>query len=501
MKLPPGHVAGLGVAKPKVTGGFGERLMRTMGWEAGQGLGKDGTGIKEAIQVKKKEDTVGVGGNGSYAWGDKWWEKAFDSAVQTVDHSDSSDSSDSDSDDEHYAAIAAAVNRDGTRTSASADELKLLAALNKGTGRVAAGRFGGRDAKMARIREQEAKMAAEAAAKLGVPSAGTTSVAAGTTGRKGSDASDTTSEARVPSSKKRGTGSAAAGDASEGAAASSVKSGKSSKKEGKKSKRRKEEAAAAAGEGAGEPTAASQQQQQGEATEGQPPKKQRIVIEPAVAQSGPVHAFVPTPATGWWGEKRFVSVGCLEGLDKTAAEAARRRMTFNEDDQAAIYNRAQAKKTQGKVGLGQGTGTVKVGGVKWEGKKVTFEEPEGGAEAEAAEETAAAGATGARLTAIGSCTQLDTLGQQGAQQAQQAQQEDDGWAAQVKWKKIIAAQLQGAEGQQLKLKQLQRQVVEAVLAKHSSLVSSKAAVKAAFAARLEGSSKFVVEGKLVRLRS
>lgn len=60
MKLPPGHVAGLGVAKPKVTGGYGERLMRSMGWEAGQGLGKEGTGIKEAIQVKKKEDTVGV---------------------------------------------------------------------------------------------------------------------------------------------------------------------------------------------------------------------------------------------------------------------------------------------------------------------------------------------------------------------------------------------------------------------------------------------------------
>lgn len=176
----------------------------------------------------------------------------------------------------------------------------------QGTGRVAAGRFGGRDAKMARIREQEAKMAAEAAAKLGVPSAATTSAAAGaatagTTGRKGSDASDTTSEARVASSKKRGAGSAAAGDASEGAAASSGKSGKSSKKEGKKSKRRKEEAAAAAGEGAGEPAAASQQQQQqqdGEAAEGQPPKKQRIVIEPAVAQSGPVYPFVPTPATG-----------------------------------------------------------------------------------------------------------------------------------------------------------------------------------------------------------
>lgn len=41
-------------------------------------------------------------------------------------------------------------------------------------------------------------------------------------------------------------------------------------------------------------------------------------------------------------------------------------MTFNEDDQAAIYNRAQAKKTQGKVGLGQvrseGRGEASVGG-------------------------------------------------------------------------------------------------------------------------------------------
>ena len=158
--------------------------------------------------------------------------------------------------------------------------------------------------------------------------------------------------------------------------------------------------------------------------------------------------------------------------------------------------------------LAQGTGTVKVGGVKWEGKKVTFEEPEGGAaEAEAAEE---GGAAGPRLTAIGSCTHLDALAQQAQQELQQAQQaqqqqaegrQQGGWEGQVKWKKIIAAQLQGAQGQQLRLKELQRLVVAAVLAKHGALVSSKAAVKAAFAARLEGSSKFVVDGKLVRLRS
>lgn len=60
MKLPPGHVAGKGVVRPTGYGGFGERLLRGMGWEAGQGLGKTGDGIKEAIQVTKKEDTVGV---------------------------------------------------------------------------------------------------------------------------------------------------------------------------------------------------------------------------------------------------------------------------------------------------------------------------------------------------------------------------------------------------------------------------------------------------------
>lgn len=60
MKLPPGHVAGQGVVRPTGYGGFGERMLRGMGWDKGQGLGRTGDGIKEAIQVKKKEDTVGV---------------------------------------------------------------------------------------------------------------------------------------------------------------------------------------------------------------------------------------------------------------------------------------------------------------------------------------------------------------------------------------------------------------------------------------------------------
>jgi G-patch domain len=60
MKLPPGHVPGVRQQRPSGFGGVGEALLRRMGWEKGQGLGKDKHGMKEALDVKKKEDTLGV---------------------------------------------------------------------------------------------------------------------------------------------------------------------------------------------------------------------------------------------------------------------------------------------------------------------------------------------------------------------------------------------------------------------------------------------------------
>lgn len=63
MKLPPGYVPGSGVHKATAFGGIGEKLMQEMGWEKGQGLGKDKKGMKKAIEVKLKDDTVGVGGS------------------------------------------------------------------------------------------------------------------------------------------------------------------------------------------------------------------------------------------------------------------------------------------------------------------------------------------------------------------------------------------------------------------------------------------------------
>lgn len=42
-------------------GSAGYRLLETMGWKEGEGLGAEGQGIKEHIKVKKKMDSMGVG--------------------------------------------------------------------------------------------------------------------------------------------------------------------------------------------------------------------------------------------------------------------------------------------------------------------------------------------------------------------------------------------------------------------------------------------------------
>ena len=60
MKLPVGYVPGIGVHKPTAYGGFGEKLLKQLGWSDGKGLGAQGTGITSALRVLKKEDTIGV---------------------------------------------------------------------------------------------------------------------------------------------------------------------------------------------------------------------------------------------------------------------------------------------------------------------------------------------------------------------------------------------------------------------------------------------------------
>jgi hypothetical protein len=61
MKLPKNYSTEAGgVVKATAYGGVGQKLMESMGWSKGQGLGKDKAGMREALEVKEKKDTLGV---------------------------------------------------------------------------------------------------------------------------------------------------------------------------------------------------------------------------------------------------------------------------------------------------------------------------------------------------------------------------------------------------------------------------------------------------------
>lgn len=66
--------------------------------------------------------------------------------------------------------------------------------------------------------------------------------------------------------------------------------------------------------------------------------------------------FRATPRTGWWGASKFISSGCLEGLEKVKKVDGDKRESFTEDTQASLYNMTKAGKVSGKQGLGSGEG-------------------------------------------------------------------------------------------------------------------------------------------------
>lgn len=104
--------------------------------------------------------------------------------------------------------------------------------------------------------------------------------------------------------------------------------------------------------------------------------RKRIVIEVAAtpeneaaaeAARRSLAAFVPTPVEGWWGASLFRSAGRLGD-----AAAKRRERGFDEALQEKVFADAHAGKTQGRVGLGQLTRSLKIEGGNWKGERVTF---------------------------------------------------------------------------------------------------------------------------------
>ena len=52
-----------GVSYKKFNSAFGAKILEKFGWKEGEGLGKSKNGITEAIQIKRREENMGLGNN------------------------------------------------------------------------------------------------------------------------------------------------------------------------------------------------------------------------------------------------------------------------------------------------------------------------------------------------------------------------------------------------------------------------------------------------------
>ncbi|KAJ6652272.1 hypothetical protein lerEdw1_012780 [Lerista edwardsae] len=64
---------------------FAERELRRRGWRRGKGLGKRENGIAEALKVKVKCDTAGVGHSSAEEFTFHWWDHVYNSVAANID--------------------------------------------------------------------------------------------------------------------------------------------------------------------------------------------------------------------------------------------------------------------------------------------------------------------------------------------------------------------------------------------------------------------------------
>ncbi|RID44581.1 hypothetical protein BRARA_I01365 [Brassica rapa] len=84
---------------------------------------------------------------------------------------------------------------------------------------------------------------------------------------------------------------------------------------------------------------------------------------------------IEEPSSDWWGfESGFVSGGLLGAKPgKKKSSKSNERKMFCEDDQENLYNMVQDKATAGKQGLGIKDRPKKIAGVRYQGKKTSFD--------------------------------------------------------------------------------------------------------------------------------
>ncbi|KAM3132095.1 hypothetical protein pb186bvf_015839 [Paramecium bursaria] len=77
---------GSGVSNKKVESEYALKLMMKMGWNEGQGLGKNKDGQVECVQIKRREEQKGLGSSKSLGsgWDDQWWEQTYSQSLKNL---------------------------------------------------------------------------------------------------------------------------------------------------------------------------------------------------------------------------------------------------------------------------------------------------------------------------------------------------------------------------------------------------------------------------------
>ena len=68
-------LTGSGETNKEVNSKFGQKMLENLGWQKGKGLGKHEDGMKDCIQIKRREEGTGLGDvnltpAATFKWGD-----------------------------------------------------------------------------------------------------------------------------------------------------------------------------------------------------------------------------------------------------------------------------------------------------------------------------------------------------------------------------------------------------------------------------------------------
>ncbi|KAB5564547.1 hypothetical protein DKX38_004601 [Salix brachista] len=225
----------------------------------------------------------------------------------------------------------------------------------------------------------------------------------------------------------------------------------------------------------------------------------------------------------WWGFKYgFVSGGLL-GAKPTKKKSTRtadmhnhnERAMFFEEDQENLYKLVQDKATSGKQGLGIKDRPKKIAGVRFQGKKTTFDNSEDEDSADYDDDSDADDDVSADFpSAKQNCDILEMENVEvkivdkdsvdfcisGKRKREDTPKMQEINEQKVKLKSLCKRLLHQVPGESLKLKKLKSLVEEHSPAVFSNFTSRRDAV-AYLKQKLEGCKKFSVEGKRVRLTS